>query len=137
MDEYHDMPDEIFKAIQKFADALDEVCRLRKKRKDRKKELVYHYAHARNGDRIVREEHEKGYKKEHERANYCCDKLQEEREEFYKVRDKLFQENLALKDENQALSLENEARLAQIKGMEQQIKELRAQIPPSDPQNAD
>ena len=48
---------------------------------------------------------------ESQRAQYCCDKLEEEREKFYKIRDKLFHENLALKEKNAHLQ-------AQIRCME-------------------
>ena len=105
IEQYGDMPTEIFNQILKFSQGLDDLCNLRKHRKKKKADIIHHYAHRINGDRLANNGIER-------RAQYCCDKLQEERKEFYKTRDRLFQENLALKEEN---------------------ARLKAQIPPSEP----
>ena len=60
---------------------------------------------------------------ESKRAQYCCDRLQEEREKNYKLR-----------DENYALSLENEAQRTQLAAIDSQLKELEAKFRPSEPQ---
>jgi len=53
LEQYSDMPREIFNNIMKFSAALDKLCTLRKTRKKQKAALVDHYAHRINGDRIV------------------------------------------------------------------------------------
>ncbi len=133
MDQYDDMPPEIFKAIMKFERGLDAMMRLRgKNRATRKEEMVFHYAHARNGDRIAREGQQKAFDKnleeakwktdESKRAQYCCDKLVEEQ-----------MKNSKLRDENYALCLENEAQRTQLAAIDSKLKELEAKFRPSEP----
>ena len=125
LDQYDDMPKEIFRAVMKFAAALDELCRLRKTRKDRMKEIIHHYAHARNGDFMARENQQVAFDTnlatimkeanegkwktdESRRAQYCCDRLQEEREKNSKLQD----ENYALKKKIKELEASNRPRTA-------------------------
>jgi len=119
IEQYGDMPREIFNQILKFSTGLDVLCNLRKHRKKKKADIIYHYAHRINGDRMAMNGSER-------RAQYCCDKLQEERKEFYKTRDRLFQENLALREEN-------EAQRTQLAAIDSKLKELEAKFRPSEP----
>ena len=97
--------------ILKFSTDLDICCNLRKKRKEKKAALIYHYAHRINGDRLALNGQES-------RANYCCDQLDKERKKLYKIRDKLFHETLALKEEIKALKEKNAHLQAQIRCLE-------------------
>ena len=103
IEQYSDMPREIFNNILKFSRSLDELCTLRKNRKKRKAELVYHYAHRINGDRMV--------------MNQRLALVQQNAEKIDKEREK----NSKLVDKNYDLTLE-------IKALKEKNAHLQAQI---------
>ena len=127
--EYEDYPKHIRQHWKNIEDDWDKAFDLRGSRRYKARNNVRDYFCGKlDGFEIRNENDRKHFKKElleakwkseeSQRAQYCCAKLEEEREKFYKIRDKLFHETLALKEEIKALKEKNAHLQAQIRCME-------------------